>query len=51
MRAVLVEGIFRTDLLISAMLLNVLYMAAGFGVFLYIFRVARIKGLLVQTGE
>jgi ABC-2 type transport system permease protein len=51
MRAVLVEGIFRTDLLISAMLLNVVYMAAGFGVCLYIFRVARIKGLLVQTGE
>ena len=51
MRAVLAEGIFRTDLLISAMLLNIVYMAMGFGVFLYIFRVARIKGLLVQTGE
>ena len=51
MRAVLAEGVFRTDLLIGALLLNVVYMALGFCVFLYIFRLARIKGLLVQTGE
>ena len=51
MRAVLAEGVFRTELLINAIMLNVLYIAAGFTIFLYVFRLARIKGFLVQMGE
>ena len=51
MRAVLAEGVFRTELLINAIMLNVLYIAAGFTMFLYVFRLARIKGFLVQMGE
>lgn len=51
MRAVLADGVFRTDLFVNAMLLNGLYMAAGFAIFLRIFRIARIKGLLLQMGE
>lgn len=51
MRAVLADGVFRTDLFVSAMLLNLVYMAAGLAIFLYIFRVARIRGLLLKVGE
>ena len=51
MRAVLSDGVFRTDLFVNAMLLNGVYIAAGFAVFLRIFRIARIKGLLLQMGE
>ena len=51
MRAVLAEDVFRAKLLINAIMLNVLYIAAGFTMFLYVFRLARIKGFLVQMGE
>lgn len=51
MREVLATGAFRTDLFVNAMLLNAIYMAIGLAVFLYIFHIARVKGLLVQTGE
>lgn len=51
MRAVLADGVFRTDLFVNAMLLNGLYIAAGFAIFLGVFRIARIKGLLLQMGE
>ena len=51
MRAVLAEDVFRAELLINAIMLNVLYIAAGFTIFLYVFRLARIKGFLVQMGE
>ncbi len=51
MRSVLAEDGFRAELLINAIMLNVLYIAAGFTIFLYVFRLARIKGFLVQMGE
>jgi ABC-2 type transport system permease protein len=51
MREVLATGAFRTDLFVNAMLLNAIYIAIGLAVFLYIFHIARVKGLLVQTGE
>jgi ABC-2 type transport system permease protein len=51
MRAVLADNIFRTDLFVSAVLLNIVYLAAGMGVFLYVFRIARIRGFLLQMGE
>ena len=51
MRAVLIEGVVRTDLLIRAVLLNLCYIAGATGVFLYGFHVARRRGLLLQVGE
>ena len=51
MRAVLTDDVFRTDLFVNAVLLNVIYIAAGFAIFLYVFRLARIKGFLIQMGE
>ncbi len=51
MRAVLIDGVFRTDLFLSAVGLNLLYIAIGTATFLYIFQVARRRGLLLQIGE
>lgn len=51
MRAVLLEQIFRLDLMLYAIGLNVIYLGLGVGVFLFAFQVARRLGLLFQTGE
>ncbi len=51
MRAVMFDGVFRTDFLVSAVLLNLLYLALGSVVFLYVFRIARKQGLLLKMGE
>jgi ABC-2 type transport system permease protein len=51
MRSVLVEGVFRTDYLVRAALLNALYFAGGIVAFLYCFRAARRRGLILQIGE
>ncbi len=51
MRAILVEGAFRPDLLIHAVLLDAAYLALGAGLFLWSHRVARQRGLLLQIGE
>ena len=51
MRAILIEGEVRVDLLIHAVLLDVVYLALGAGLFLYAFQVARRRGLLLQVGE
>lgn len=51
MRAVLVEHTFPLDLLRNALLLNLLYMALGMGVFLHAFQVARKRDLLLHVGE
>ena len=51
MRAILMEGQFRPDLLIHAFLLDLVYLAVGAGLFLYSFQVARHRGLLLQVGE
>lgn len=51
MRAVMLQHEFRTDLLLRAAGLNVLYLALAFGVFLFTFHIARRRGLLVQVGE
>ncbi len=51
MRAVMFDGIFRTDLLLWAMLLNACFLAGGAAVFLNVFRLARRRGLLLQMGE
>ncbi|HUJ77104.1 MAG TPA: ABC transporter permease [bacterium] len=51
MRAVLIQHQFRTDLLFAAMALNAGYLLLGLVVFLYVFSIARRKGLLLQVGE
>ena len=51
MREVLFEGRFRLDLLAAGAGLNVVYVALATAFFLYICRVARQRGLLVQQGE
>ena len=51
MRAVLFEHVFRTDLLLNALLLNGVYLLLGVWVFLRAFHVARVKGLLLNIGE
>lgn len=51
MRAILVDGAFRSDLMINAALLNVVYLGVGMAVFLAFFRSARINGVILQVGE
>jgi len=51
MRAVMLEGVFRWDLFAWAVALDVVYLIAGIGFFLHIFRIARNRGLLLQMGE
>ena len=51
MRAVMLDGVFRWDLFAGAVALDLVYLALGAGFFLYIFHVARRRGLLLQVGE
>ena len=48
---VLVNHVFDAGLLARAVVLNVLYPAAGAAVFVRFFREARARGLLIQLGE
>ena len=51
MRAALIEGTFRGDLLVNAALLNLVYLGLGVAVYLFAFDRARRRGLLLQMGE
>lgn len=51
MRAILIDGTVRWDLLARALAADAVYLAAGAGLFLYSFHVARKRGLLLQVGE
>lgn len=51
MRALMFENAIRWDHLAWATCLNLAYMAAAAGVFMYFFNVARQRGSLLQTGE
>jgi len=51
MRSVLFDHVFRVDLLLHAVLLNVVYLTAGFVSFLAFFKVARVRGQLLHVGE
>jgi ABC-2 type transport system permease protein len=51
MRAVLVDHRFRADLMAYAFALDALYIAIGIAAYLYSFRQARRRGLLLQVGE
>ena len=51
MRAVMIEGVFRMDLFLWAAGLNVAYIAGGVALFAYAFKIARRRGLILQSGE
>jgi ABC-2 type transport system permease protein len=51
MRALLADGVFRTDLMIQALLLNALYFTAACGAFMALLNSARRHGALIQSGE
>ncbi|MCA8927651.1 MAG: ABC transporter permease [Alphaproteobacteria bacterium] len=51
MRAVMIEGAFRFDLFWSAVALNGVYLAGALALFLYAFRIARHRGLLLQSAD
>ncbi len=51
MRALLIEGVWRQDLLIQAFSFNLIYLSLGMFSFLFAFRLSRIHGLLLQAGE
>ncbi|MGI9481263.1 MAG: ABC transporter permease [Hyphomicrobiales bacterium] len=51
LRAILIDGEARPDLMLAALALNVLYLAAGAVAFMWFFNDARRKGTLMNTGE
>lgn len=51
MRSVVIDGVFRTDLFYKAVALNAVYITFGVLVFLYAFRGARQRNLLLHVGE
>jgi ABC-2 type transport system permease protein len=51
MRALLIDGVFRTDLMIEALMLNAALLAAAFASFLWLLNSARRHGSLIQSGE
>ena len=51
MRAVLFDHRFDKGLFFDAVLLNGIYIVLGMIVFLWVFRIARVRGLLLQVGE
>jgi ABC-2 type transport system permease protein len=51
MRALLVQHIFRADLMLEALTLNAVFFAAGVAAFVLLLRSARRQGSLMQTGE
>ncbi len=51
MRGILIDGVYRPDLMWTASLLNVVYLAAGAAAFLAFFRRARTLGLILNLGE
>src|SRR5579871_6043975 len=51
MRALLIEHVFRSDLMLQALALNIVLFAAAAGAFLWLLDSARRQGSLMQTGE
>jgi ABC-2 type transport system permease protein len=51
MRALLMDHVFRTDLMVDALAINVVLFVASFAVFLVLLRSARRNGSLIQSGE
>ncbi|HVN27652.1 MAG TPA: hypothetical protein VMT64_04160, partial [Candidatus Binataceae bacterium] len=51
MRALLIDGIFRTDLMLQALAINLVLLVASFGAFLALLRSAKVNGALLSAGE
>jgi ABC-2 type transport system permease protein len=51
MRALVMQHVFRADLMVAALALNAVYFAIGVAVFLQLLKSARRIGSLLQTGE
>ena len=51
MRAILIDGVFRADLMVRGLLLNIVYLAAGLAAFYALMRSARVHGSLLVSGE
>jgi ABC-2 type transport system permease protein len=51
MRALLIDHVFRGDLMVAALLLNAVFMAAAVVAYLRLLDSAREQGSLLQTGE
>jgi ABC-2 type transport system permease protein len=51
MRALLIDHVFRADLMLSALAINAVLLIASFAVFLALLRSARRHGTLLQGGE
>jgi ABC-2 type transport system permease protein len=51
MRAIMIDHVFRADLMLWALALNALYFAAAIVAFLKLLDSARRQGSLMQTGE
>jgi ABC-2 type transport system permease protein len=51
MRALLIDHVFRTDLMIEALLINVVLFIASFTIFLALLRSARRHGSLISGSE
>ena len=51
MRALLIDGAFRTDLMLQALAINLALLVASFGAFLALLRSARKNGALLSAGE
>ena len=51
MRALLIDQVFRVDLMINALLINAMLFIASFAIFLALLRSARRHGSLIQSGE
>jgi ABC-2 type transport system permease protein len=51
MRALLMEHVFRADLMADALAINAILLVASFGAFLLLLQSARRHGSLIQTGE
>ncbi len=51
MRTLLIDHVFRADLMLEALALNVVFFAVGVFGFLKLLQAARRHGSLMQTGE
>jgi ABC-2 type transport system permease protein len=51
MRALLMDHVFRLDLMVEALAINIVLFIASFAGFLALLRSARRHGLLIQGGE
>jgi ABC-2 type transport system permease protein len=51
MRSILIDGVYRADLMLNAASLNLLYILLGVAAYFFFLRQARRRGMLLQIGE